>query len=236
MSSSHPHLREDELVEPPTPAQERHIEGCTRCAARRAAALAVRAAIRGLPRIAEPPPAALALLDREAMTARASGRRKVALTLALAASFSVIAILTFVRARATAPMSATLAEEIALDHLHYERRVEAAEISGSLDQIATFFERTLARRPRLAAVEAATLVGGKRCRIGGQWSALIWLDRAGRWLSLFSMPQDAVTRRGCVQAAGVNVCGTRDPSGGARVLAGNLPDAEMLRLIDASFP
>jgi hypothetical protein len=84
-------------------------------------------------------------------------------------------------------------------------------------------------------LEAATVVGGKRCRIGGEWSALIWLERAGRWLSLFSMPQDAVATRGCVRASGVNVCGVADPQGGSRVLAGTLPDAEMLRLLDESM-
>jgi hypothetical protein len=132
-------------------------------------------------------------------------------------------------------MHGDLAREIALDHLHYEHRPEAAEVAGPADEVGAYFERTLRRRPHLAQIEAATVIGGRRCRIGGEWSALIWLERAGRWLSLFALPQEAVQARGCVETSGVNVCGTTDPSGGSRVLAGNLPDAEMLRLLDESM-
>jgi len=32
-----------------------------------------------------------------------------------------------------------------------------------------------------------------------------------------------------------SVCGIADPHGGSRVLGGNLPDAEMLRLLDESM-
>jgi hypothetical protein len=38
-----------------------------------------------------------------------------------------------------------------------------------------------------------------------------------------------------VRASGVNVCGVSDPHGGSRVLAGNLPEPEMLRLLDESM-
>jgi hypothetical protein len=131
-------------------------------------------------------------------------------------------------------MGEALAQELALDHLHYERNASAAEVSGDSERIEKYFARELNRPPRLAALEGTELVGGKRCRIGGEWSALVWLERAGHWLSFFSMPQDAVASRGCTHTQGINVCGIPDPRGGSRVLAGNLPQVEMLRLLDES--
>ena len=39
------------------------------------------------------------------------------------------------------------------------------------------------RRPHLAPLEAATVVGGKRCRIGGEWSAWVrWHAIQGRFI------------------------------------------------------
>lgn len=231
------HLREEDLGDALTRAQQAHVDHCPECAHRRSTILAVQEAVRALPRTAEPPAAALALLENPANARRPWSKwHKVSVLLGSAAA-AAAAVVLFVALRSDdrAPMKNDLAEEIALDHLHYEHNTNAAEVSGTTNQIGDFFEQTLKRRPHLASIEAATVVGGKRCRIGGEWSALVWLERAGRWLSLFSMPQDAVARRGCVREVGVNVCGIRDPSGGSRVLAGNLPDAEMLRLLDESM-
>ncbi|MGH7271098.1 MAG: hypothetical protein ACREJ3_11770 [Polyangiaceae bacterium] len=229
------HLRDEDLADALTRAQEAHVDHCTECANRRSTTLAVQEAVRALPRAAEPPASALALLEHPG-SARPWRRRTRRIVLgALAAAALAASVLVALRLQHHAPMSPALAEEIALDHLHYENKTQAAEVSGSTEQIDAYFTRTLQRDPRLAPLEATTLLGGKRCRIGGQWSALVWLERAGHWLSLFSMPQDAVARRGCVREAGVNVCGIRDPNGGARVLAGNLPNAEMLRLLDESM-
>lgn len=230
------HLRDEELGDSLTRAQQGHVDHCPDCAHRRSAILAVQEAVRALPRTAEPPAAAMALLENPAKARRPWSKRRW-LSVALSSAATVAAVVLFVTFRSgqRTPMKDELAEEIALDHLHYEHNANAAEVSGSTDQIGDYFEQTLKRRPHLAPIEAATVVGGKRCRIGGEWSALIWMERAGRWLSLFSMPQDAIARRGCVREAGVNVCGIRDPSGGSRVLAGNLPDTEMLRLLDESM-
>ncbi len=236
MNRSSEHLRDEELGDSLTRAQQGHVDHCTDCAHRRSAILAVQEAVRALPRTAEPPAAAMALLENPAKAQRPWSKRRW-LIVAIGSATAVAAVVLFVTLRSGhhAPMKDDLAQEIALDHLHYEHNTNAAEVSGSPDQIGDYFAQTLQRRPRLAPLEAATVVGGKRCRIGGEWSALIWLERAGRWLSLFSMPQDAVASRGCVRASGVNVCGVADPHGGSRVLAGNLPDAEMLRLLDESM-
>lgn len=239
MNRSTEHLRDEDLAEALTRAQQRHVDHCPGCAHRRSAILAVQEAVRALPRTAEPPAAALALLEDPASARRPWWRRRRrpvllgAAVLGVSIAATVILVLGL-RAHHRTPMDDDLAQEIALDHLHYERDTGAAEVSGGADRIGDYFAQTLDRRPHLAPLEAATLVGGKRCRIGGEWSALIWLERAGHWLSLFSMPQDAVARRGCVHASGVNVCGIPDPHGGSRVLAGNLPDSEMLRLLDES--
>ena len=232
------HLRDEELGDALNRAQQRHMDQCRDCAHRRSTILAVQEAIHALPRTAEPPAKAMALLEGPTV-ARARPRWSrarwgVVVGSAVAVAAAVV-LFTMIRSDHRAAMNDELAQEIALDHLHYEHNTNAAEVSGSPDQIGDYFAQTLQRRPHLASLEAATVLGGKRCRIGGEWSALIWLERAGRWLSLFSMPQDAIASRGCVRASGVNVCGVVDPHGGSRVLAGNLPDAEMLRLLDESM-
>lgn len=234
------HLGDEELSEALARAQQAHVDRCPDCARRRSAVLAVRQAVRGLPRTADPPAATMAVLEApRAAPHRPWWRRQrggVSLAAAAAALLLVgLGVGWSARPTQRAPMREALAQEIALDHLHYEHKREAAEISGSTDQIGDYFEQTLRRRPHLAPLEATSVVGAKRCRIGGEWSALIWLERAGRWLSLFSMPHDAVASRGCTRAAGVSVCGVPDPRGGARVLAGSLPDAELLRLLDESM-
>lgn len=239
MNHSPEHLRDEELGEALTRAQQRHVDHCPDCAHRRSAILTVQEAVRALPRTAEPPAAALALLEDPAGARRPRlwrRERRVFLSAAAAAmAAAAVALFFALRAGRDMPMNDGLAQEIALDHLHYEHKTSAAEVSGSLEHIGDYFAETLRRRPRFAPLEAATVMGAKRCRIGGEWSALVWLDRAGRWLSLFALPQDAVSSRGCLRASGVNVCGVRDPRGGSRVLAGNLPDSEMLRLIDESM-
>lgn len=232
MSSTPSHIAVEDLAEPLTKSQQEHVALCPLCNGRRQVLLEVRRSVGALPRAAEVPVATMALLDGQ-VRARRLPRRFVAL--AAAAVMAVAAAVLLLPMARRSALDAPLAEEIALDHLHYERRLEAAEVRGTPDEIAGFFERTLSRRPHFAELEATSLLGGKRCRIGGRWSALVWLDRAGRWLSLFALPQDAVRRRGCTRAAGVNVCAARDPAGGSRVLAGNLPDAELLRLLDESL-
>jgi hypothetical protein len=231
------HLRDEDLGEALTRSQQRHLGACSRCAQRRSAVLAVQGAVRSLPRTAEPPASALALLDtppRRRRFSRTSKRWLLAASLAVAATTVVFVVSRRQDGVDRGPMGEALAQEIALDHLHYERNAGAAEVSGDLERIEAYFAKSLNRPPRLVPIEGTDVVGGKRCRIGGGWSALVWLQRAGHWLSFFSMPQDAVVRRGCTNVSGVNVCGIPDPRGGSRVLAGNLPDAEMLRLLDES--
>ncbi len=233
----HEHVENEALYDELTLAQRDHVALCTECAQRHRTALAVKTAVAALPREAPASAAVLALLEAKAAESRWRWPRQRP-WFALAAAATVLAAVYLVvvsQPRQRPPMNHELAQEIALDHLHYENNSNAAEITGSLGQIDDFFAQTIKRRPRLALLEAANVVGGKRCRIGGEWSALIWLERAGRWLSLFSMPQDAIASRGCMRAAGVNVCGVGDPHGGSRVLAGNLPEPEMLRLLDESM-
>lgn len=233
------HLHEEALTEPLTRAQQRHVGRCHACSARRTNALRVQEATAALPRIAEPSPRLLALLDHELTDQRHAWRvsRRTFAWAMVAIGLCAALVVSWWTARREfdAPMKEALAQQVALDHLHYERRTQAAEVSGTLDEIADYFARTLSRRPRLSPVEATTIVGGKRCRIDGHWSALVWIERADRWLSLFSLPHDVVASRGCVRSSGVNVCGVADVAGGSRLLVGSLPDAEMLRLLDESM-
>src|SRR5262249_19596265 len=199
------HLHEEGLGDALTRAQQAHVDRCPDCAHRGSVILAGQEAVRAPPRAAEAPAAAPGLLGGPAAAGRHTWwrrhKRHVATggagALALAA-----ALLLVLRPGRASPMKEALAEEIALDHLHYEHKTEAVEISGSPAQIDNYFTRTLKRNPRLAPLEATTIVGGKRCRIGGEWSVLVWLERARRLLSLFSLPQDAGARRAWRAAAG----------------------------------
>lgn len=226
------HLRDEDLLEPSTSGKT-HLDTCSVCSARREAQLAVRGALRALPREAEVPAAAVALLAARRSRSR-SWRRALALGLAAAAMMLAVGAWLVVR-RPHRPVPADLADELALDHLHYEHHVDAAEVRGDPATISSYFDRKLGFAPHYGALEAATFEGAKPCRIAGKWTALAWLDRAGHWLSLFTMPQHEVLARGCTSAEGVRVCGAPDPRGGARVLVGDLSEAEMLRLVDDSL-
>lgn len=232
------HLQMEDLSETLTAGQQQHLARCARCERARASILSLREAVRSLPVTAPPPGKTLLLLAdvADVVSSRSSPPRWPR---ALAATFAVLALLGGVvhfAAHRSVAIERDLAQEIAFDHLHYQHRRGAAEVTGTATEIADFFERTLSRRPYLPPVEATQLIGGKRCRIGGAWSALVWLERAGEWLSLFSLPAPgAVRQRGCVHAAGVYVCGMADPRGGSRVLVGRLPPGELLRLLDESL-
>lgn len=226
------HLRDEDLLEPP-PSGTAHLENCDACSARREAQLVVREAFRALPHEAEVPVSALALLAEKRSRSR-SWRRAFALG-AAATAFVVAIVAWLVVRRAPRPLPADLADELALDHLHYERRVDAAEVRGDPARISSYFGQKLGFAPHYGPIEAATFEGAKPCRIAGKWTALAWLNRAGHWLSLFTMPEHDVHGRGCTSVEGVRVCGAPDPRGGARVLVGDLSEPEMLRLLDESL-
>jgi hypothetical protein len=194
----------------------------------------MRDAIKGLKREAPPSPAAVSLLDE---AARRPGIRSRRLALAIAAFMVLAGLAVFfvVGTRPRAPLPPPLVDELALDHLHYEHKVEAAEVRGDPATIASWFSGRLGFAPHLGNLEATSVEGAKPCRIAGKWTALVWLERAGHWLSLFTMPEQMAYGRGCARAQGVRVCAVPDPSGGARVLVGDLPPEEMLRLADESL-
>lgn len=229
------HLRDEDLIDPPTSGKA-HVETCNACSARRDAQLAVRAALRTLPHEAELSASALALLVAKGSASR-SWRRALVLGLAAAATLLAIGAIgawLFVRGPHR-PLPADLADELALDHLHYEHHVDAAEVRGDPATISAYFGQKLGFAPHYGAMEATTFEGAKPCRIAGKWTALAWVDRAGHWLSLFTMPEHEVRERGCTSAESVRVCGAPDPRGGARVLVGDLSELEMLRLVDDSL-
>lgn len=226
------HLRDEDLIEP-SASGEAHLATCISCSSRRDAQLAVRAAIHALPREAEVPQAALALLDAKRAASR-SWRRAIVVGCAAAAALVVIGTWAVLR-RPHRPLPDDVADELALDHLHYEHHIDAAEVRGDPAAISAYFGRKLGFSPHYGPIEAATFEGAKPCRIAGKWTALAWLDRAGHWLSLFTMPDHEVRERGCTTVEGVRVCGAPDPRGGARVLVGDLSETEMLRLLDESL-
>jgi hypothetical protein len=225
------HLRDEDLLDPPASGSA-HLAACTACSARRDAHAAVRARLRELSREAEVSPAALALFETK-RTRRY--RRAIVAVVVVAACLVTFLSLVIARALRRPPIAADLADELALDHLHYAHRGDAAEVRGDAATIASYFGERLGFSPHYGPIEAATFEGAKPCRIAGKWTALAWLDRAGHWLSLFTMPEHDVRARGCTSVEGVRVCGAPDPRGGARVLVGDLSEPEMLRLIDDSL-
>lgn len=230
---SNAHLRDHELLEPTTRAHEEHLASCAACRQRRDVQVTVRGAVKLVDREAPPSPAALALLQEAA--SKPSGRRWVLMIAAAALVVSATLVLFLKERRQQAPFPAPLVEELALDHLHYQHNVEAAEVRGDPATIASWFAGKLGFAPHLGAMEATSLEGAKPCRIAGKWTALVWLDRAGHWLSLFTMPEQIAYARGCASAQGVRVCAVPDPRGGSRVLVGDLSPEELLRLADESL-
>jgi hypothetical protein len=226
------HPSDEELLEP-SATTEAHLATCETCASRRDAHRTIRASLAELPRHAEIPAVARALLETRRRRSRTLQRAAV-----VGVSSAVVCAMLGAWFALHGPREALpkdLAEELALDHLHYEHHIEAAAVRGDPNAISAYFARTLGFAPHYGAIEAATFEGGKPCRIAGRWTALAWLDRAGHWLSLFTMPNHAMSARGCASAEGVHVCGAPDPNGGARVLVGDLSEAEMMRLVDESL-
>jgi hypothetical protein len=228
------HLRDEELADEPSPEREAHLRGCAACRQRREAQLAVRLALRALSRDAAVPAAVRALLETQK---RATRVRRLLVASAFAALLVAAAasVLVGMTRRPSTPMPSPLVDELALDHIHYEHRADLAEVRGDPAILSSYFGSRLGFAPHYGTLEAANFEGGKPCRIAGKWTALVWLDRAGHWLSLFAMPEHHADRRGCALAEGVRVCASPDPRGGARVLVGDLPEEEMLRLVDESL-
>jgi hypothetical protein len=126
-------------------------------------------------------------------------------------------------------------DEIALDHLHYVNHPNPAQFSGSREELARWFAPTLGHPMRLASLEATDYIGGRNCWLRGKYAALVLAERANHRLSLFDIPAVPPRRPACGSAQGVRVCAIPDPDGGARVIVGDLPDAEMMRLLGESI-
>jgi len=225
------HLHDADLLGPLTAAQEDHLRSCASCSRRKDNQERVRAAIRQMDREAPSPRGALVLLED---AARQRWSRRWFLVLAAAAVVAVVVVAWTAR-RPRPPLPAPVIDELALDHLHYEHKTDAAAVVGDESKVSSWFAGKLGFTPHLGSIEAVSIEGAKPCRIAGRWTALVWLDRAGHWLSLFTMPEQVADGRGCAAAQGVRVCASPDPRGGARVLVGDLPDAEMMRLVDESL-
>lgn len=226
------HLGDEELLGPHTNEEHVHLGVCSSCSQRKSNQEWIRAAIRDLDRTAPAPPDAVALL---AEAAAPSPLRRLWLTGTAVALAGIVAATVWAVRRPLAPLPAPVVDELALDHLHYEHKTDAAAVKGNEATIASYFTDKLGFSPHLGPLEAVTIEGAKPCRIAGHWTALVWLDRAGHWLSLFTMPQQIADGRGCSRAEGVLVCASPDPRGGARVLVGDLPQPEMMRLLKESL-
>ena len=225
------HLQDEELLDTLADAHVEHLRVCARCRDRRTSQERVRDAVKQLDREAPPPASATALLER---ASHRRPRRWHALSL-VAALVAAVVFAGWSARRSKTPLPAPVIDELALDHLHYEHKTDAAEVRGDTATIAAWFSAKLGFAPHVGALEATSVDGARPCRIAGKWTALMWLDRAGHRLSLFTMPEQLSDRRGCASAQGVHVCAAPDPRGGARVLVGDLPEGEMLRLVDESL-
>jgi hypothetical protein len=229
------HLSSEDLVESPEGTAAAHLAGCPICAERRRLLLEVRATIETLDRAAPPPRGALELLERAAQREQQRRRRWAWFALAAAAMGVAVAIVLGVRARTSQPFADAFMDEIALDHLHYVRHPSPAQFTGSREELARWFAPTLGHPMRLASLEATEYIGGRNCWLRGKYAALVLADRASHRLSLFDIPAVAPRRAACGSAQGVRVCAIPDPDGGARVIVGDLPDAEMMRLLVESI-
>ncbi len=227
------HLSPEEIEGDLAGAGADHVRTCAACAQRRSALQLVHAGIASLGREAPPPAAAVALLG----AAQRISRRRAWLAggvvaLSLFALATVAAVL--MARRSGSPLSVSLLDEIALDHLHYVHLDSASQFSGRASDIATWFRPTLGRVPRLADVEALSFRGARNCRLAGQRVALVFVERAGHRLSLFVMPRVSSRGAGCAESQRMRVCSIPDPQGGTRALVGDLAAREMLRLLAES--
>lgn len=195
----------------------------------------VRAALGRLPRTAAPPAAAIALLERAARSERALRRRFRVAVLAAVTVVVAIGAVAVAGRRTADPFPAPFMDEIALDHLHYAQRTNGAQFSGPREDLARWFAPTLGHPMRLRPVEATDYHGGRNCWLRGKYAALVFAERAQHRLSLFEIPEVSPRRAACGISQGVRVCAVPDPDGGSRVLVGDLPEPEMMRLLSESI-
>lgn len=225
-----PHVATERLADSLDAIAGAHVERCPKCRAQRDALVAVRSAIGDLDRAAAPPPEVARALRG---VARRAVARRVALVLLAAALVALVVVAAGVRK--TAPFQSSFMDEIALDHLHYRDHPTPAQFTGTRDEVAAWFAPTLGHPMRLAPLEATEIIGGRNCYLHGKYAALVLAERARHRLSLFDIPGVEAQRAGCATAQGVRVCAIADPDGGSRVLAGDLPEEEMMRLLAESL-
>lgn len=144
-----------------------------------------------------------------------------------------------------------LADIIVEDHLKYAHRADRLQIAdASPAQMQAWFERELAIAAKLPALRGATLVGGRRCKLGERRAALAFYehlapDGTTQPLSLFVFEPRGEDWSGMHEVKGVagkRVCRHHDRGVGllvwqeralVYVIAGALETEELAQLIES---
>lgn len=213
---------------------DEHLAACAACRQRLLSMRALKHALARLPSRARPPGAVRAHVESLVYRDRRSGRRGLAVRLALVVSV-VAAITAFLAGRRVDDTSSDpLADELAADHLHSLPEAMPAEVaSDDPEETIRFFSGRVPFEPVAPRLPGARLVGGRLCKIQGRRVQLLFYRaHPGETISLFVSDQD-LAGEGCRPARGLHVCG-RKASGLTLLAVGGSPPGDLRRLLDAA--
>lgn len=213
---------------------EQHLASCAPCRARAASLRSLKHAVARLEGRARPPEAVLARVDAlrfQLKPSRAHVVRRAVLGSAAAAAI----VLAFAAGRAWFHEGGqlTLVDELIADHLKYVPEAMPAEVaSDQPEEVRRFFAGKVPFDPVVPAIDGASLIGGRLCRLRGYYEQLLFYERAGRKLSLYvSNRPDTLTD--CDGQKGYHVCGDRR-RGLSLMLVGDAPRDELQALLGSA--
>jgi len=198
---------DDEATDSEKVAVAQHVAGCTACRRRLAGQRALKHAVSRLAGRASPPEAVQARIE----ALRFGPRRKRGfrrLSYASLAAAALIAAVVGGRSWLVSHRGPSLSDELIADHMKYVPEAMPAEVaSGDPSEVRRFFRGKVPFDPVVPRLEGAALLGGRLCRIRGDYEQLLFYERDGTKLSLYVTSQQRPSS--CEGSRGYHLCGHR---------------------------
>lgn len=210
---------------------EKHLEGCSECQRRIDGQRALKHAVSRLEGRARPPEAVQARIEALRFgPPHKRWSRRLTYAAALAASVMVAAIVG--RAWLAGDQVPSLSDELIADHMKYVPEAMPAEVaSDDPAAVRRFFDGKVPFDPVVPRLQGASLLGGRLCRIRGDYEQLLFYERGGTKLSLYVTSQ--ARPASCEGSRGYHLCGHRQ-GGLTWTLVGDAPPDDLRALLEGA--